>query len=111
MKIRTVDGYINYDKSEFDSVSALSEDDDELESIFNKEYSLQEFVSPDSFKTYEQLKERLDRVLGTVSVTRTAAEDMVEDTMEVPFAVETPAPAPAREKVATIEDEEDDALS
>ena len=111
LKIRTVDGYINYDKSEFDSVSALSDDDDELEAVFNKEYSLQEFVSPESFKTYEQLKERLDRVLGTVSVTRTAAEDMVEDTMEVPFAVETPAPAPAKERVAAVEDEEDDALS
>ena len=111
LKIRTVDGYINYDKSEFDSVSALSDDDDELEAVFDKEYSLQEFVSPDSFKTYEQLKERLDRVLGTVSATRTAAEDMVEDTMEVPFAVEEPAPAPAKERVATVEDEEDDALS
>ena len=35
LKIRKVDGYQNYDKCEFDSPSALLEDDEELEKIWN----------------------------------------------------------------------------
>jgi len=110
LKIRTVDGYINYDKSEFDSVSALSDDDEELESIFNKEHSLQDFLASDQFKSYESMKDRLDRVLGTVTPTRTAAEDM-EQIMDRTPLTEAAAPVAAKERVAVIQDEEDDALS
>lgn len=67
-KIKIVEkgGYPNYDNSEFSATSALLNGDDELlEAIYNKEYSLQEFVSPDQFKSYEQLEAHLHRVLGT----------------------------------------------
>ena len=64
MKIRNVEGYRNYDKSEFDSSSPLSDNDDTLETVWESQNSLSAFVAPDQFKSYDQLKSRLDRVLG-----------------------------------------------
>ena len=64
MKIRKVEGYSNYDKSEFDTPSALLEDDNKMEEIWNSEHSLKELVSDDKFKPFDELKEKLDRVLG-----------------------------------------------
>ena len=65
VKITKKDGYWNYDKSEFDSPGTLGNfDDDVLEGIWKKGYSLQEFVTADSFKSYEQLDVRLKSVLG-----------------------------------------------
>ena len=75
LKIRKVDGYWNYDKSEFDSPSKLNEDDSELDKIWKTEYSLKEFNAPSNFKTYDELKNRLDDVLsGTQSTTSSAAD-------------------------------------
>ena len=69
LKIRKVDGYWNYDKSEFDKPETMMEGDDEkLEKVYNKLHSLQEFVGPDSFKTYDELKEKLHKVLTGTSV-------------------------------------------
>jgi len=70
LKIRKVDGYWNYDKSEFDSKSQLFEGDDaRLETLYNEKlHSLQEFVNPDQFKTYEELKEKLNKTLTGTSV-------------------------------------------
>jgi hypothetical protein len=64
LKIRKVDGYWNYDKSEFDRQSSLLDDDDALEAIWKKEYSLSALTSADQFKTYEDLEKRLKYVLG-----------------------------------------------
>ena len=64
LKIRNVEGYRNYDKSEFDSPSTLSDDDSVLEGIYNKQSSLQEFLDPKNFKTHDELKMKLSRVLG-----------------------------------------------
>ena len=64
LKIRMVDGFVNYDKSEFDSVAPLSNDDDELEKVWNGQYSLQELLDRDNFKSYDELKTKMDRVLG-----------------------------------------------
>jgi hypothetical protein len=64
LKIRKVDGFQNYDKSEFDSAGPLLNDDDALEKIWKSEYSLQEQISDKEFKSYETLKARLDKVLG-----------------------------------------------
>ena len=68
LKIRKVDGYWNYDKSGFESISQLKSTDEELEAIYNAEHSLAEFNAPSSFKSYDELKTRLDAVLcGTVN--------------------------------------------
>jgi hypothetical protein len=64
LKIRKVEGYQNYDKSEFDSAAPLSSDDAELETIWKSQYSLQELTSDKEFKSYDDLKKRLDKVLG-----------------------------------------------
>jgi len=65
LKIRNVEGYRNYDKSEFADKSALFDgDDSKLEELWKKEYSLKEFLEPKQFKSYEVLKARLDKVLG-----------------------------------------------
>jgi hypothetical protein len=64
LKIRKVEGYQNYDKSEFESASPLLNDDDAMEAIWKKEYSLTEMTKESEFKTYDALKQRLDKVLG-----------------------------------------------
>ena len=70
LKAKSVAGYRNYDSSEFASVGALLDDDDAMEAIWKKQYSLAEFVAPDQFKTYDELKKRLDSVLGAKSSVR-----------------------------------------
>ena len=79
LKIRNVEGYRNYDKSEFDSPEPLfGGNDEKLEAIWKKEYSLQEFLDPKHFKAHEVLKARLDKVLGFEGVPiRSKAEDIV----------------------------------
>jgi len=63
LKIRNVEGYRNYDKSEFESTSALT-DDEKLETIYGQVNSLTEFTDPKNYKTYDELKAKLMRVLG-----------------------------------------------
>jgi len=66
LKVRKVAGFINYDKSEFDSVSPLMDgDDDKLETVWKSQYNLAEFTNKDNFKTYDELKNRLETVLDS----------------------------------------------
>jgi hypothetical protein len=82
LKMRNVEGYRNYDKSEFADKSALLDGDDEkLENLWKSEFSLKEFTEKKHFKSYDQLKARLDKALGFESVApRTKAEDFVPKT-------------------------------
>jgi hypothetical protein len=79
LKAKNVAGYRNYDSSEFASQGALLNDDDALEAIWKKQYSLAEFLNPSEYKTYEELKKRLSSVLGTKS---TRIDEEVEDEEE-----------------------------
>jgi len=124
LKIKKVAGYWNYDSSEFDSVSALSADDDELEATWKLEHSLEAFTSADQFKSYEDLERRLNLVLGIGQ--RPAPRPSVEDEEYEPVAAtggfndpditsapsafrqQMSAPSPVKEE-AIVED--DDALS
>jgi len=114
LKIKKVAGYWNYDSSEFDSVSALSADDDELEKIWKSEHSLEAFTNKDQFKTYEELEARLNLVLGISS--RPATRPSVDDEEFEPIVEEEPsfrdrvpvATVPVKEE-AVVDD--DDALS
>ena len=86
IKIRKVDGYWNYDKSEFDSTSPLG-DEAMINSTFSQVHSLSEVISPDEFKSYDELKEKLDRVLGlSGAVSGSTAESIAEDQEEVPWS-------------------------
>src|SRR5210317_824579 len=106
LKIRKVDGYWNYDKSEFETPSALKPSDEELETIYSSEHSLAEFLAPSNFKSYDELKTRLDAVLtGTVATGKTAAQMVDEDETPAPIFKSEPTPQPA-----SI-DEDDDAMS
>lgn len=104
MRISTVRGsdgrsYWNYDDSTFDSPSALSDDDDKLEEIWQQQHSLDEIVAPDKFKSYDELKERLNKVLGLTGATppkpnpkpepvkQQSSEEFLDD--DIPFDVES----------------------
>ena len=84
LKIRNVEGYRNYDKSEFaDKEAVMGGDDDKLENLWKQEYSLKEFLEEKNFKSYDVLKARLDKVLGLQGevIPRTTAEDTMVETL------------------------------
>lgn len=64
LKIRNVESYRNYDSSKFDDPAPLSADDAELEGIWARQFSLSEIVAPSKFKSYDDLKARLNKALG-----------------------------------------------
>jgi len=109
LKAKNVAGYRNYDSSEFAATSALLKDDDAMETVWKKEYSLAELVAADQFKSYDELKTRLGYVLGNKQV-RNDAETVEQEVEDVR------ASAPVVETVESVsrvsaEDEDDDAMS
>jgi hypothetical protein len=112
LKIRQVEGYRNYDKSEFDTPSALLDgDDDKLEKVYEGLYSLQDFLDRKNFKTYAELQAKLNRVLGLDGSSpkpTTTAED--NDNVAPAPVVAKSAPAPKQESVS-VGDDDDDTLS
>ena len=105
LKIVKKDGFWNYDKSEFDKVAPLLDDDDALEALWKKQYSLSAITAPDQFKSYEDLERRLKTVLGQkpVRAPRLDEEVVSEEDLQVPVAAAAP--------VASASSDEDDALS
>ena len=112
LKIRQVEGYRNYDKSEFASPSALYDaDESKLESVYNQLHDLSEFTDPKNYKTYDELKAKLMRVLGE-------AETAGAYTIKQEAMINEPAPAPqprAAEPVtaeeANMASDDDDTMS
>jgi|TARA_R100000005_G_C4992155_1_gene199402 hypothetical protein len=112
LKAKNVAGYRNYDSSEFAAVSPLLDDDDALEAIWKKEISLAEIVATDQFKTYEDLKRRLDYVLGNTAPRQDAeVEDEVEIIERERAEQEVTAAADSTSRSVTTDEDEDDALS
>ena len=102
LKIRKVDGFWNYDKSEFDASSPLLKDDDVIEEIWKSEYPLAEHTAATNFKSYDELKTRLDAVLsGTVSVGN-VTDELKDEPFAAPKVDTKPVEAPSSK-----EDEED----
>ena len=121
LKAKNVAGYRNYDSSEFAAVSPLLDDDDALEELWKKEYSLAELVAADQFKSYDALRARLEAVLRTGTTNRVQDAEL-EDESEGRGSVrqlEEPVRAPARtaavdsklEEDGWNKDEDDDTLS
>ena len=109
LKIRKVDGYWNYDKSEFDAPSPIFKNDDEIEAVWKKQYPLAEFSAESNFKSYDELKKRLDTVLAgttTVGNVTTLMEDEPIVSTPTVDTKEEPAPTPT-----VTEDDEDDTMS
>jgi len=94
LKIRKVDGFSNYDKSEFITPAPLFDDDSKLEKVYTQTHSLQEFLDPKNFKSYDELKSRLDRVLGNTPSPAMSAPTSV-DSSEVPFNGGEPLESPS----------------
>ena len=68
LKMRNVEGYRNYDKSEFArQAPLLSGDDAQLETVYDQMYDLSEWTDPSSYKTYDELKTKLSSILGEVA--------------------------------------------
>ena len=84
LKIRKVDGYWNYDKSEFDKTSALFSEDAKIEEVWKTAYPLAEFSASTNFKSYEELKTRLDAVLSGSVTVGNVAEQMEDAPIETP---------------------------
>ena len=104
LKITKVAGYQNYDKSEFESPSALLDDDDKLEKIWKSELSLQALVADKEFKSYDDLKARLEKVLGEAPVPRTTVE-------QAKAAAPAATKKPAAEDVPWEPEAEDDDMA
>ena len=85
LKIRKVDGFWNYDKSEFDSTKEIAENDEAIEGIWTKQYPLKPFLEASNFKSYDELKSKLDKVL-----TGSRSSGTVEDMVTPPSISETP---------------------
>ena len=112
LKVRKVDGYWNYDKSEFATPAPLSEDDSELETVYNKQHSLAEVIAPDQFKSYGDLKVKLDRALGITGAVSTAtAETIADDNSAGNVATADEVPWSNVDTVSTSSQQEDSSLS
>ena len=116
LKIRNVEGYRNYDKSEFDTPSSISEDDSIIENIWNKQHSLTAFLDPKNFKSYDDLKKKLDMVLsgGTSAIKKAEEVTLGEDANYVQPATSAARPATAPKAAPTKEvdfDDDDESLS
>ena len=111
LKLRKVDGYWNYDKSEFETPSALFDKDDELEKLWEKQYSLSEFTAPTNFKSYDELQTRLNTVLsGTTkvgNVTDMQTGSAFDDSPSVATVVDTKEEPAPTVSMSNTEDDDD----
>jgi hypothetical protein len=101
LKIRNVEGYRNYDKSEFAAPSKLNDDDAKLEAVYNGLYLLQDFIDPKNYKSYTDLKAKLNRVLGETGMVMSTAESVsLDETSSSPAMASTAEPSTSAAPVA-----------
>mgnify|MGYP001219390198 CR=1 FL=1 len=109
LKLRKVDGYWNYDKSEFEGVSQIKESDDDIKAIWEKQHALKPFVAPDNFKSYDELKSKLHRVIsGTQNTETVESADLPPSQPAAP--VKSAEVAQPKSSEMKIDDSDDDTL-
>jgi hypothetical protein len=108
IKIRNVEGYRNYDKSEFASAAALSEDDAEIETVWSAEHSLADFMDERHFKSYDELKRKLEQVLNATGAPTARAEAV---DLDAPRASKPAAVAKPAVKAPVVDEDDDDSIS
>lgn len=111
LKICKVDGYWNYDKSEFSSPTPLlGGDDDKLKRVYDTLYNLNDFRDPQKFKSYDELKNRLDLVLGLKGEIRNKIDPEVESEVDDEYEklVESKKNSSKVTPVSSDSDDEDD---
>ena len=111
LKLVKKDGYWNYDKSEFAPSSALLDDDDELETIYKSLNNLNDFVSPSEFKSYEDLKKRLDYTLGIKGTPKYQDPETIGEEEEVEVSRPVKDTVSVRPSASSDDEDEDDAMS
>ena len=120
LKAKNVAGYRNYDSSEFARPEPLLDDDDAMEGVWKKQFSLAELVAADQFKTYDELKKRLEYVLGNKGTPRYQDPDVADEEeysrgpakdLDEDLRSELNNLQPTRRAAAPVEDDDDDALS
>ena len=110
LKLRKVDGYWNYDKSEFEGVSQIKESDDEIKAIWEKQYPLKPFVAPENFKSYDELKEKLNRVISGARSTETVEMADLPPAQSAAPVKSAEVAQPASEMADAVASDEDDTL-
>jgi len=107
LKIRKVDGYWNYDKSEFDSPTAIFKEESAIESTWKKQYPLDEFTNSNAFKSYDELKTRLDIVLSGKTTVGNVTDTLEDAPVAAPIVDTKEVSAPI---VETQVEESDDSM-
>ncbi len=106
LRMRKKDGYTNYDESSFMDPTPVSQDEQEMLKVVTSQYKLSEFLDRKNFKSYDELKRKLEEVLSGDSFSSKSAAQMAEEddmpSAEAPKIASKPAP-----KIAEISDEED----
>ncbi len=105
LKIRKVDGFWNYDKSEFSAPSPIADDESKIESIWKSQYSLAEFTSSSNFKSYDELSTRFHAVISGTTTVGNVSEEMDDEPVATPVVDTKPVESPV-----TSKEEEDDTM-
>ena len=105
LKIRKVDGFWNYDKSEFAAPSPIADDESKIESIWKSQYSLAEFTSSSNFKSYDELSTRFHAVISGTTTVGNVSEEMDDEPVATPVVDTKPVESPT-----TSQEEEDDTM-
>jgi hypothetical protein len=109
LRQRKVEGYPNYDQSVFLEPAAIAEDDETILKIANAQHKLSEFTDPKNFKSFDELKKKLEMVLSTSGVASKSASDMMEEEVSSyspPVAKSKAAPEPKVSFASEIEDDD-----
>ena len=107
LKLVKKDGYWNYDKSEFAEPSVLLDDDDELEAIYKSLNNLNDFIDPEQFKSYEDLKKRLGYVLGLKGTPKQQDPETIDEEEEISYNDSSSKTSSSVSSSSDDEDEED----
>lgn len=115
LRMRKKDGFTNYDESSFSDPVAISDDEEQILSVANAQHKLSEFTDRKNFKSYDELKRKLEEVLSGDSFSAVRAENL-DDEMEKPVAKapemkSAPAPSPAASKASPVDEDDEDVMS
>ena len=105
LKIRKVDGFWNYDKSEFSAPSPISDDESKIESIWKSQHSLAEKLDASNFKSYDELSTRFHAVISGTTTVGNVSEEMDDEPVATPVVDTKPVESPT-----TSQEEEDDTM-
>ena len=105
LKIRKVDGFWNYDKSEFAAASPIADDESKIETIWKSQYSLAEKLDASNFKSYDELSTRFHAVISGTTTVGNVSEEMDDEPIATPVVDTKPVESPV-----TSQEEEDDTI-